>query len=256
MMTQGVTYVADIGQDIDDLIAVVALRRMGLLSCVVLDPSPDDDDGRRRAERLLSESFPVANTIPNGTTDVFVGGALTEVARFLADGHRIRNLVMNAGFAGSNVVPKEKALRKFRNATTARTYNFDLDAEATDAVLSSDSIDHAMLVGKNVCHSPLNTTAGIWRDSMGFLGEFDLSPKKRLHDLLAVCEGLVALGISDAPPSCEYRMLHPFHDGLHGKMTRWGSSEEPTGYMKARVAVGWASEAPRRDLMRLMSETV
>lgn len=244
-----VTYVADIGQDVDDLIAAEALMEMGVLRCVVLDPLPADDEGLQRVEQLVAWGIPVSDDIPEDVRDVFVGGALTKVARFLHKGGHIERIVMNGGFAGANVVAAEQRLRKFRNKTALRTYNFNLDVNATDEVLSSDAVGSIMLVGKNVCHSPLNTTTGIWRESMEFLDRFGLNPGKKLHDLLMVCEGLVEVGLSGELPSCEYRMLYPFNEGLNGDMTRWGSAVQPTGYVQAKVATGWMTEAPRHDFI-------
>jgi hypothetical protein len=241
--------VADIGGDIDDMVAVFALERLGLLGCVVPDSEGSDETIQERIEWLQSEGIAISDEIPQNAGVIFVGGALTSVADFLRDGGHIDCLVANGGFAGDNVVAPDQRLRKFRGRDVARTYNFNLDVAATDFVLRSDRIGRTYLVGKNVCHSPENTTAGVWRESMGFLAQFSLRPGNRLHDLLATCEGLTLAGLSDSPLSCEYRNVYTFSTGLDGAMTEWGSSLEPTEYRKVTVAVGWASVSPRHDFV-------
>lgn len=248
-MAGGIAYVADIGQDVDDLVAIYALRRLGILSYVVARPEPGDETGRERLRRLEGDGVRIVRSLPGDSDVVFVGGALTAVAEFLSGGGRIGSLVMNGGFAGEGAVPRASQLGKFSGRRVVRTYNFNLDVRATDFVLRSDGVGSLFLIGKNVCHSPLNTTRGIWRDCDGFLGRFRLSPRKRLHDLLVVCEGLVLVGLSDEPLSCEYASLWPYNTGLRGGMTEWGSTTEPAGYRKAMVAVGWASDAPRHELV-------
>lgn len=243
-----VTYVADIAQDIDDLIAIEALSLLGVLGCVVLDSPPADELSQMRVRSLINAGIRVCDSIPEASPIVFVGGGLGPVAEFLESGGRIRFLVMNGGFAGDNVVAEEQRLRKFSGRQAVRTYNFNLDADATDAVLRSDGISRIFLVGKNVCHSRLNTREGIWRNCGTFLDKFRLRPGKRLHDLLAACEGLSLVGLSDEPLSCEYRMLYPCNNGLSGDRTEWGCSESPTGYRQAMVAVGWARKDARHDL--------
>lgn len=242
-----VAHVADIGNDIDDMVAISALGRLGALGCVVTDSGRTDATIQSRIGSLRDEGIAVMDEIPQGTGIVFVGGALTRVARYLRDGGHIDCLVANGGFAGDAVVEPDQRLRKFRGKDAVRTYNFNLDVEATDFVLRSDRIDRVFLVGKNVCHSIENTADGIWRESQSLLSPFSLRPGKRLHDLLAVCEGMTLAGLSEAPLSCEYRDVYPFSTGLAGNMTKWGSSPEPTGYRKVTAAVGWASTQPRHD---------
>lgn len=245
--TGGIAYVADLGDDIDDMIAILALRWLGFLGCVVVPPGRSDATVRSRIESLLADGIAVAEEIPQGTDVIISGGALTPVARLLRDGGRIGCLVANGGFAGDNVVAPDQRLRKFRGRNTVREYNFGLDVASTDFVLKSNRIDRIFLVGKNVCHSPENTAMGIWRESEDFLSQFPIRLGKRLHDLLAACEGLALAGLSDIPLSCEYRDVYPFSTGISGDRTEWGSSYEPTEYRMVTAAVGWASTSPRRD---------
>lgn len=163
-MHHHITYVADLSQDVDDIIAADALIRLGILDYIVCDPEPDDEIGIQRQKELISRNITISNKIPPNTTILLVGGALTKVADFLTE-NTIDALVINGGFAGKNICSQEHTLRKFQKREAIRTYNFNLDVHATNQVLTSDSYEHLILVGKNVCHSPLNTTSGIWSNN-------------------------------------------------------------------------------------------
>ena len=55
-----IVYVADLDQDIDDIIAVDYLNRQNVLEAVVLDPLPKDEDGRKRLEILRQKEIKVS----------------------------------------------------------------------------------------------------------------------------------------------------------------------------------------------------
>ena len=148
---------------------------------------------------------------------------------------------MNGGFVGEPIVPSNKALPKFRGKSAVRTFNFNCDVAAADAVLKSDNIEQIILVGKNVCHDDRNTFEVIWKDEKYLTEGLPVRPGKKLHDLLAVYEGLVFYGLSGYKDNhvLVYKEVYPFNNGLKGNMTEWGSSLEPTGYKKVLAAVGW-----------------
>lgn len=237
-MNTTITYVADLSQDVDDVIAATYLMRKGLLGHLVADPEPTDELGLSRLELLRQAGVDVCENVPKDTQIAFVGGALTKLARFLRH-DELQAVVINGGFVGADVVDDEDALPKFRGRRTVRTYNFNLDVQATHEVLMTNAAHHVTLVGKNVCHSPRNTYAGIWHDET-WLECFDVPPRKRLHDLLMVHEGLVFHGIVDEAPYCETEVVHPYNDGLEGDMTKWGSSKEMTTYPSVLAATKWA----------------
>lgn len=243
-MTKKITYIADIDQDVDDLIAARYLRDKGVLGCVVLDPKPTSEVGLHRVEMLKNLDIEVRDTIPEDTDTIFIGGALTIVAEFVKT-HKLANLVMNGGFVGCNIVPEDHVLDKFKGKTTIRTFNFNCDVNAADYVLSSPNIDNIVLVGKNVCHHPKNTADGIWKNLKPMIeGEYKVRPGKLQHDMLACREGLVALGYLDEPALCAYREVYPFNLGLRGNMTLWGSTLTPernNKYRKVLAAVDWTS---------------
>jgi hypothetical protein len=242
---KNVIYIADIDQDIDDLITIKYMAdRSVFLKGVVLDPMPTTDVGKSRVKLIESWGVKVFDRIPDDdgepTDIIYCGGALTKVAEYVKD-HKIQQLVMNGGFVGEPIVPSTEALPKFRGKSAVRTFNFNCDVAAADAVLQSDNIDQIILVGKNVCHDDRNTFENIWKDKQSLAELFHVRPGKKMHDLLAVYEGLVFYGLSGYKGNhmLKYAEVYPFNNGLKGNMTEWGSSLEPTGYKKVLAAVGW-----------------
>ena len=104
---------------------------------------------------LTNLGITVSKKIPNIAKYVFVGGALTEVARYISN-RKIEYLIMNGGFVGNNIVNKEDELDKFKGKTTIRTFNFNCDVAAADKVLKSKesqikeiiTIENALLLGE------------------------------------------------------------------------------------------------------------
>lgn len=240
MTKKNITYIADIDQDVDDLIAARYLRDKGVLGCVVLDPKPTSEVGLHRVEMLKNLGIEVRDTIPEDTDTIFNGGALTIVADFVKT-HKISNLVMNGGFVGANIVPIRKVLPKFAGKSEIRTFNFNCDVDATVSVLESSNIDRIVLIGKNVCHNERNAANGIWRRLKGMIvDEYGVRPSKLMHDLLACHEGLSILKLHDEPLECDYRMVYPYHTGLCGNMTKWGSRDNAFGkFKRVLAAVDW-----------------
>lgn len=233
-----ITYIADIDQDIDDFIAVLYLQKSGLLKEVVFDPEPISYDGIRRKNVLIKKVIKISDNISEGTSVIFCGGALRNVLSYVKK-HPIDLFVMNGGFAGHNVVKTSDELQKFKNKTTVRTYNFNLDISATHKFLSlsENQVRKTILVGKNVCHSFRNTVDDLWKDTI-FGINFEIPKGKRLHDVLACHEGLAFLN-NDNSQLCNYKELYPFNEGLDGPYTKWGSSSSPNAYRKCFVAVGY-----------------
>ena len=146
-MEREVIYIAELDADIDDVIAAEYLHRKGVLKEVVCDPEPKTEEGRERKRKLEEIGVKVSDKMPPIAKYVFVGGALTELARYLIN-HKIEYLVMNGGFVGCNIV--KNPLEKFKGKQVVRTFNFNCDVKATDSVLKSKNIGTVLLVGKNV----------------------------------------------------------------------------------------------------------
>lgn len=244
MYENDVIYIADLDQDIDDIIAAHYLFKKNVLRFVVCDPYPQTKEGLDRKDYLEKLGISVLSTIPPFAKTVFVGGALTLVAQYIKI-RPIDLLVMNGGFVGCNIVKPEQELKKFKGKDTVRTYNFNCDALATDQVLRSteQQIGQIVLVGKNVCHDSRNTRTGIWKgpNYKEIFDMYNVKDLKRQHDMLACHEGLsFALG---SERFCEYEKVHPFNTRLNGKYTKWGSTKNSdTPYREVLAAVGYVEE--------------
>lgn len=225
-----VVYVAELDADVDDVVAAEYLHNKGVLKCVVLDPLPKTEQGKNRERALEKLGITICTKIPPVAKYVFIGGALTQVAQYIKTRH-IDILVMNGGFVGSNIVSITDQLDKFRGKETVRTFNFNCDVEAASAVLKSteQQIGKILLVGKNVCHSIINTELGIWNDaeSKALFKKYNVKEDKRQHDMLACHEGLAYLGLGGVTvPWTTNLVVRPFNLGLKGNMTEWGSLKE------------------------------
>ena len=233
-----ITYIADIDQDVDDFIAVLYLQKSGLLKEVVFDPEPVSQAGIQRKNVFIEKNIKISENISEGTSAIFCGGALRNVLSYVKN-HSLDLFVMNGGFVGHNIVKTSDELQKFKNKTTVRTYNFNLDVSATHEFLSlsENYVRKTILVGKNVCHSFKNTVNNIWKDTT-FGINFEIPKGKHLHDVLACHEGLAFFN-NDGSQFCNYKELYPFNDGLNGSYTKWGSSTSPSCYRKCFMAIGY-----------------
>ncbi len=215
-----ITYICDIDQDIDDIIAVEYLLLSGKLKDLVLDPLPITQEGQSRLSKLIKNGIKINNEIQPNSNYIFVGGAFTKLAKYLKH-HKVNLIVANGGFVGSNLVEEEKQIQKFKKKEFIRTYNFNLDIISTIDVLNSNNFDKMLLIGKNVCHNIYNTTKYLWK-STELLDNFNLSPEKRLHDLLMCQEGLSFLE-NNYSKLLEIKQIKPINQGVNGNMTKWGS---------------------------------
>lgn len=235
-MEKEVVYIAELDADVDDVIAAEYLHRKRVLQEVVCDPLPKTKEGNKRKKQLEKIGVKVSDKMPPAAKYVFVGGALTELSRYLIN-HKIDCLVMNGGFVGCNIV--DHPLEKFKGKRTIRTFNFNSDVKAADAVLKSRNIGRIILVGKNVCHSEKNTLNGIWAKERELLEKYHSKPVKRQHDMLACREGLILIGLSQEKPYLKYNEVYPYNTGLKGNMTEWGSSFKKSPYRSVLAAVDW-----------------
>lgn len=233
-----IVYIAELDQDIDDIIAAEYLHRMDVLKCIVLDPVPKAKEGIQRRKVLEGMGIEVRTKMPPVAKYVFVGGALTLLSTYITM-HKVDYLIMNGGFVGCNIV--KNPLEKFKGKEVCRTFNFNCDVLAADKVLKSRNIEKIMLIGKNVCHDKRNTKLGIWKNEDDLFEKYDVKDTKLQHDLLACREGLVELGIIKEESFLKFEYLCPFNTGLDGNQTKWGSKypNEKTEYRVIKTATGW-----------------
>lgn len=245
-MTNHIIYIADLDQDIDDCIAAEYLYHQYPDIGVVCDPPPASKEGIHRFRELKRKGIRFHSHIPPSTNILIVGGALTQTAEYILS-HTLDYLFIQGGFVGSNIIPSDQALPKFRKKTYMRTYNLNLDAVSSDAVLKSDKTSHIFLIGKNICHDQKNTREDIWKDDTlhSLFEDYDVQPHKRLHDLLACHEALSILTKDNilsvnCQPHLTYQSLYPVtEDGLQGIYTKWGSQTQPSGYRLCQIATAW-----------------
>ena len=150
---------------------------------------------------------------------------------------------MNGGFVGDNIVPKKDRLDKVDGKKTIRTFNFNCDIQSTDKILksSAEKIEKIILVGKNVCHSELNTPYNIWnyKEYNYLFAKYRVRKEKCLHDILMCHEGLCLLDLIEEKPYCEFEEVYPYNEGLNGDKTKWGSQKNnnETPYRKVLAAI-------------------
>lgn len=237
-----IVYLAELDGDVDDVVAVEYLHNNYVLKCVVCDPKPSTNIGRIREQNLKNLGIEIYYDIPEETDIVFCGGPLTNLSKFI-ENNKISTLVMNGGFVGDNIVPKKDRLKKFDGMETIRTFNFNCDVESTDKVLRSptDKIGKIILVGKNVCHSEINTPNDIWNNEKydSLFSKYKVKKNKLLHDMLMCHEGLCLLNLIDEEPYCEFEEVYPYNEGLNGNKTKWGSQKDNnnTPYRKVLSAI-------------------
>ncbi len=129
------------------------------------------------------------------------GGPLKNLGAALKlDGFTLGHLVVQGGFAGEGVVPKEKQLAKFAGLVTCPTYNLNGDPASALAVIASKQIGSKRFVSKNVCHGVVYDQAMherfgavrahsrsldlIWKGMETYLAR---GSGKAFHDPLAAC---------------------------------------------------------------------
>jgi hypothetical protein len=186
---------------------------------VVIDRDTEDELTRERLEMIRGWGVDVFTEVPEGTRTIFCGGSYTSVAEYLRSSD-LDLLVGNGGYAGPELVPAGEELKKFKDRTRVRTFNFNLDVGAICEVLYSDKIAQRIFVTKDVCHDRRNTHGSIHIEE--FLDGYELSPTKRLHDLLMVKEGLCYMRHSLLHMGCMYAsgtFYHTRHE--YDRKTEW-----------------------------------
>ena len=218
MIEKDIICVCEVAQDIDDLIGVEFLNRSERLKGVVLDPPPKTKEDWERVQQIKEMGIEIFKSIPPCKA-IFIGGAFTSTARYLIL-NKVDLIVANGGFVGANIVSRDKQLRKFKDRTHVRTFNFCMDVMSTMRVLQSKNFNRMLLVGKNVCHDARNTVSGIWKED--WIKKYEVSESKRLHDLLAYAEGLDFMD-SKSSKRLEYIQVIPEAQNINGNQTKFGS---------------------------------
>ena len=107
-----IVYLGELDGDADDAFAVEYLYNKNVLKCIVGDPKPTTKVGKISQSNFEKLWIEVYFKIPERTDIIFCGRALTSLAEYL-EKNKISTLVMNGGFVGDNIIPKEDRLAKF-----------------------------------------------------------------------------------------------------------------------------------------------
>lgn len=255
--------VVECDADVDDVIAAVYLynHAKNYLNGIVLDPMPTTPIGKERAKKLENMGITIFNEIPDNTDVIFNGGAMTKIAQYLSrakkDGsgqpNTLKYLIMNGGFVGNNIVADKDTLPKFKGKNAVPTFNFNMDIPSTERVLKTPEhrLNNIILVGKNVCHSDINTEDGLWQDEKSICKEWNAKPNKKQHDMLAYHEGLAILtdrGEIDTDVTsnyCNFVKARPFNiKADQNKYTKWGSTTNSlkSNFRECLVAISYSKD--------------
>jgi tRNA isopentenyl-2-thiomethyl-A-37 hydroxylase MiaE len=184
-----VVYVADLNDDIDDLIAIEFLHYNNYLKYVVLDSDNENVD-ITRVNYLKNIGVIFKSKIEDNEKYIFVGGSLKPVVSFMERGNNPEHLIIQGGFAGTGIVAPKDVLKKFKDKEAIRTYNLNRDMTSSKYIIANINRmkNLPIFVSKNVCHSKKNTISKLHNDD--FLKKYKNIRKKLLHDLLMVKEGI------------------------------------------------------------------
>lgn len=113
----------------------------------VWNPSLDAQEGWRTLQENLDSQ-----------TTMFIGAPPRNLGKLLSgpsnpDKLRVQRFVIQGGFAGDSVVPKEHRLSKFEGMNTCPTFNLNGHKRSTERL--GACLDPKQLVSKNVCHGML-----------------------------------------------------------------------------------------------------
>lgn len=148
------------------------------------------------------------------------GAALSCVSGYLNKYNAgIKQIVVQGGFAGDNVVPVEYRLEKFKGRITCPTFNLNADIKAALHIAETEQIKLKRFVSKNVCHGIVydqemherikpfrNDNAGLnlMVDGMElYLGKKPSG--KAFHDPLAAC-------VAIDPRICKYAEVEIYRE--------------------------------------------
>lgn len=144
----------------------------------------------------------IINSLIDENTVIVSGAALSCVSKYIEKyNKKIKEIVIQGGFAGDSVVPEEHRLDKFKGKETCPTFNLNADIPAAKNIISTTNISTKCFVSKNVCHGIIydnemhermlpykNNNAGLnmMIDGMSFYLSKN-NKGKAFHDPLAAC---------------------------------------------------------------------
>lgn len=105
------------------------------------------------------EGASVLFRISDETTTIITGGPLNNLAKALEEhpDFKAEKFVIQGGFSGEGVIPREKQLEKFKGQDTCHSWNLTGNIPAAKKVIGHDETPK-YFVSKNVCHSVTYTS--------------------------------------------------------------------------------------------------
>jgi len=176
------------------------------------------------AEQVLLECCDQNTTFVEGAPLNNIGRAMND-ERFA-----IGRAVVMGGFAGCNMVPPEKAMKKFAGVEMYPSFNVGGSIEQTDRLLSFPGVQKRLFVSKNVTHRVVYDRQVHERlSAVSFQSKsIDIIVKgmtvymerkgegKKLHDLLAA-----AAAIDETV--CEFAEVEIYHTDKKDGWQKWGA---------------------------------
>lgn len=138
-------------------------------------------------EELLSDK-----SIKLSELTYFTGGSLYTLSKIMEKESNVTAFIQG-GYAGSNIIPNEIALKKFKSRDAVPSWNLNLDLDATLKVLSYSNAN-LHFISKNICHASLisevdlkNKTGNAVEVLINYFGYTEDSrlKNKAMHDVLA-----------------------------------------------------------------------
>lgn len=132
---------------------------------------------------------------------ILCGGPLKNIGALIREFDPIiPRIVVQGGFAGSNIVPEELILEKFKGKQYCPTFNLNGDPKSAQFLLSNPKAESRIFVSKNVCHGVIYNQKfhQEMKQYVGCNSGFDLMfagmekylqdhEQKAFHDPLAAC---------------------------------------------------------------------
>lgn len=226
MNNKKIVYIADLNNNVDDIIAIDYLNSLGLLKEVVLDPMPKGYVGMQRYKILNSLKVNISTYLPKHNEVVINTSGFEALSKAIKDGCIIGTLISKGGFVGSNVITIDKQQKAFKFQEVLKVTNFNTNVDDVDCILKTTDkqIYKIVLFGENVTSDERNTKEVLWRNN-NYVDKYTVSELQKLKSLLICREALVLCGLGDVSvPWCTYEIVKPYNKGLCGVNTKWGSS--------------------------------
>ncbi|UJR34573.1 hypothetical protein I4U23_027349 [Adineta vaga] len=111
----------------------------------------DTNDIKESREAL--DACHILLTYSDEYTIIICGGPLSNIRKAIESGKlQVGRLVIQGGFAGDNIIPPKKRIKRFNGQITSSAFNLDCDVESALIVLKDKTIREKFFVSKNVCH--------------------------------------------------------------------------------------------------------